>query len=175
MQKIKKITNYLLLIILVVSFFFVDKNDKLYHCITIGVENDSLIFYLAYPEGENNTSVKKYVVEGNDYSKSLKKAVDEGIDIDMTVLKSICLSDSLTNENKNRFYSYAKNVFDLSCLVYICDCDILLEKDVMGSDGAFAIYELYGKNNGGVLFIDVLYKRETPPVIIFNGEKFIKK
>ena len=175
MLKIKKITNWVLFIILIVSFFFVDKNDKLYHCISIGVENNSLIFYLAYPEGENNTSVKKYVVEGNDYSNSLKKALSEGFDIDMTVLKSIYLSDTLTKENKNRFYSYAKNVFDLSCLVYICDCDILLEKDVMDNDGAFAIYELYGRNNGGVLLVDVLYKRETPPTITFNGEKFIKK
>lgn len=173
LQRINRILYFVLVIIISFSFFFVEKNDRIYNCLAISVKNESMSFYIVQIDKNDIFKINEYTVNGNDYSNALSKALDEGYEIDLTVLKSIFISKDLSENNLKRFYSYAKNVFDLTSCVYLCDCDILSKEDIMGNEGTLIIPSLYGRDNGGVLFGNVFNDRFVPPEIIYDGEKFI--
>lgn len=174
MQRINKYLYVCLFIFLIISLMLVEKNDKLYHCVVIGIENHSTSFFIAIPDDENNISITRYTVDGNDYENALKKAKMDGVNIDLTALRSICISDDLSLDNKIKFNKYAKDAFNVSCLVFECKIEILLEKDVFGNEGVFAINDLYGKNNGGIIYLDFLLNRKILPKIIYENYNFIR-
>lgn len=174
MPKINRLIFISILLILILSLFYINKNDEIYSCLLIGVENDSVIFFIPVQDNENNISVKEYIINGNDYSNAIKKAKENGIIINIACIKAICYSNDLNIDNMRKFNSYAKNIIDVSCFVYSCNIDDLLNKDDFDTEGVFVLSELNNQIDDTVLFIDVLYNRKQPLKIIYDNNKFVK-
>lgn len=174
LQKINKILVIALIMTLFFSFFFIEKNDKLYHCVSVFVNDDSTTFYLAMFEDEKDLVLKDVSIKGNDYQLSLERSKEYGIDIEMTVLKSVIFSKKIRKENFNKFLHYAKDNYDLSTATFYCDEETLQKKDSFDNECIIAINESFLNGDGIATLFDLITKRKEPKTIIFDGEKFIE-
>lgn len=169
--KIDKLINYCLILLLFISLFNNQNNDRKYYCVAIGVDNDSTIFYLAV-NGDNDISIEEYRINEINLTSALSTAKDQGYNIDLSILKEVFLSVEVDGHKASVILSTYKDLISSTTLVYRCDLNILFFKDHSGEIGISIIPNIFDHNKGGSIFLDIIYKRKSPPVIIYDNDRF---